>query len=57
MSSGPLDIGVPVLGVAAWSGTGKTTLLVAVLPMLSQRGLRVGLLKQSHHAIEVDTPG
>ena len=57
MPNGPWDIGVPVLGVAAWSGTGKTTLLVAVLPLLRQRGLRVGLLKQSHHAIEVDTPG
>jgi molybdopterin-guanine dinucleotide biosynthesis protein B len=48
---------VPVLGIAAWSGTGKTTLLVQVLPALRARGLRVGLVKHAHHAFDVDTPG
>jgi molybdopterin-guanine dinucleotide biosynthesis protein B len=48
---------VPLLGIAAWSGTGKTTLLVQILPRLRARGLRVGLVKQSHHAFDVDTPG
>jgi molybdopterin molybdotransferase len=52
-----LDIGVPVLGMAAWSGTGKTTLLVRLLPLLRQRGLRVGLVKHAHHTFDVDTPG
>jgi len=48
---------VAVLGIAAWSGTGKTTLLVQVLPRLRAQGLRVGLIKYSHHAFELDTPG
>jgi molybdopterin-guanine dinucleotide biosynthesis protein MobB len=57
MGSGTLDFAVPVLGIAAWSGTGKTTLLVRVLPLLRERGLRVGLVKYTHHDVEVDTPG
>jgi len=47
----------PVLGFAAWSGTGKTTLLVQLLPRLRERGLRVGMLKHAHHSFEVDQPG
>ena len=47
----------PVLGVAAWSGTGKTTLLEALLPALRERGLRVGVIKHAHHTFEVDKPG
>ncbi len=48
---------VPILGIAAFSGTGKTTLLRAVLPRLTTRGLRVGLLKHAHHRFEIDYPG
>jgi molybdopterin-guanine dinucleotide biosynthesis protein MobB len=47
----------PVLGFAAWSGTGKTTLLVQLLPKLRGRGLRVGMIKHAHHSFEVDQPG
>lgn len=46
-----------VLGVAAWSGTGKTTLLEALLPALEQAGVRVGVIKHAHHGFEVDKPG
>lgn len=48
---------LPLLGIAAWSGTGKTTLLEALLPRLRQRGLRVAVIKHAHHAFEVDQPG
>lgn len=48
---------VPVLGFAACSGTGKTTLLIRLIPRLRARGLRVGLIKHSHHAFEIDYPG
>jgi len=48
---------VPVLGFAAFSGTGKTTLLVKLLPLLRARGLRVGLVKHAHHSFEIDRPG
>jgi molybdopterin-guanine dinucleotide biosynthesis protein B len=59
MPSGGAMIGArcPVLGFAAWSGTGKTTLLVHLLPLLRSRGLRVGMVKHAHHSFEVDQPG
>ncbi|MEQ8230724.1 MAG: molybdopterin-guanine dinucleotide biosynthesis protein B [Gammaproteobacteria bacterium] len=49
--------GVPLLGVIATSGGGKTTLLTALIPHLSARGLRVGCIKHSHHDFDVDRPG
>jgi molybdopterin-guanine dinucleotide biosynthesis protein B len=48
---------VPVLGFAAFSGTGKTTLLVKVLNLLKQRGHRVGTVKHAHHSFDTDAPG
>ncbi|MGZ5052937.1 MAG: molybdopterin-guanine dinucleotide biosynthesis protein B [Methylobacter sp.] len=48
---------IPVLGFAAASGTGKTTLLTALIPILRRQGLRVGLVKHSHHDFEIDQPG
>ena len=47
----------PVLGIAAWSGTGKTTLLTKLLPLLSAHGLRVGMIKHAHHEFDIDHPG
>lgn len=48
---------VPLLGIVAYSGTGKTTLLKQLIPLLTQQGVRVGLIKHSHHNVDVDTPG
>lgn len=48
---------LPVLGFAAFSGTGKTTLLVKLLPLLRAQGLRVGLVKHAHHDFDIDHPG
>ncbi|WP_136246819.1 molybdopterin-guanine dinucleotide biosynthesis protein B [Halomonas borealis] len=53
----PLDEALPLLGIAAWSGTGKTTLLERLLPALRERGLRVAVIKHAHHAFDVDQPG
>ncbi len=47
----------PIIGFAAWSGTGKTTLLEAVIPRLREAGLRLALVKHAHHAFDVDHPG
>ncbi len=47
----------PVLGFAAFSGTGKTTLLKQLLPLLKARGLRVGMIKHAHHSLDVDHKG
>lgn len=48
---------LPLLGITAYSGTGKTTLLKKVIPLLRQRNVRVGLIKHTHHNMEVDKPG
>lgn len=48
---------IPVLGFAAFSGTGKTTLLESLIPRLIARGIRVGVYKHSHHVVEQDKPG
>ncbi|MCU7857801.1 MAG: molybdopterin-guanine dinucleotide biosynthesis protein B, partial [Candidatus Thiodiazotropha sp. (ex Lucinoma borealis)] len=48
---------IPVLGFAAYSGTGKTTLLKQLIPHLRDAGLRLGVIKHAHHQVDVDTPG
>lgn len=46
-----------MLGLAGFSGSGKTTLLTALLPLLEASGLRVAVIKHSHHDFEIDQPG
>lgn len=46
----------PILGVVGSSGSGKTTLLETLLPMLAARGLRVNIVKHSHHDIMLEPP-
>lgn len=48
---------LPLLAVAAYSGTGKTTLLKHVIPLLINHGVRIGLIKHTHHQMDIDTPG
>lgn len=48
---------VPLLGFAAFSGTGKTTLLKKLIPLLKAHGLHMGVIKHSHHSFEIDKPG
>lgn len=50
-------INLPLLGITAYSGTGKTTLLKKVIPLLKERNLRVGMIKHTHHDMDVDQPG
>jgi len=52
-----LRTALPVLGFAAYSGTGKTSLLKKLLPLLRERGLRVGMVKHTHHDFDIDQPG
>ena len=51
------DFPIPLLGFAAFSGTGKTTLLEQLIPLLIKQGLNLGVVKHSHHDIEMDKPG
>lgn len=46
-----------VIGFAAFSGTGKTTLAAQVIANLNRKGFRIGVIKHAHHSFNVDTPG
>ena len=47
----------PILGFCAYSGTGKTTLLTQLIPILRNRGIQVGVIKHAHHNFEMDREG
>jgi len=47
----------PLLGFAAFSGTGKTTLLLKLIPILKAKNLRIAVIKHAHHKFDVDKPG
>lgn len=47
----------PVLGIAGYSGSGKTELVTKLLPALKAQGLRISTLKHAHHSFDVDQPG
>ena len=47
----------PLLGFCAYSGTGKTTLLTKLIPVLGDSGLKIGLVKHAHHLFDIDQPG
>jgi len=47
----------PVLAVCGWSGSGKTTVLETVIPLLVEQGLRVAVVKHDAHGIDVDREG
>ena len=48
----------PLLGFAAYSGTGKTTLLEQLIPALKQNNIHVALIKHTHHEkFDIDHPG
>jgi molybdopterin-guanine dinucleotide biosynthesis protein B len=45
------------IGLAGWSGAGKTTLIVRLIPELNRRGFSVSTIKHAHHGFDVDRPG
>jgi molybdopterin-guanine dinucleotide biosynthesis protein MobB len=57
MSCTSLNNKIPVLGFAAFSGTGKTTLLKQLIPLLKNAGLRIGMIKHAHHDFDIDHAG
>jgi molybdopterin-guanine dinucleotide biosynthesis protein B len=48
---------VRVFGFAGRSGSGKTTLAECVLKLLISRGMTVSVIKHTHHAVDLETPG
>jgi molybdopterin-guanine dinucleotide biosynthesis protein MobB len=48
---------IPMIGFSAYSGTGKTTLIKQVIPLLKSRGLKIAVIKHAHHHFDLDQPG
>ncbi len=46
-----------VVGIAGYSGAGKTTLVEQLIPALKRRGLRVSVVKHAHHNFDIDRVG
>lgn len=51
------ELKIPLIGFAAYSGTGKTTLLTRLIPVLKLQGIRIGVIKHAHHTFEIDHEG
>ena len=51
------DTNTALVGFTAYSGTGKTTLLIKLISILADKGVRVGIIKHAHHAFDIDQPG
>lgn len=47
----------PVIHIVGRRNAGKTTLVCELITVLSEKGLRVGSVKHTHHHHELDTPG
>lgn len=48
---------IPILGFAAYSGTGKTTLIENIIVRLKEKGLRIAVIKHDAHHIDIDKEG
>ena len=46
-----------VVGIAGYSGAGKTALIERLIPALHARGLRVSVVKHAHHRFDIDHAG
>ncbi|GLQ06246.1 molybdopterin-guanine dinucleotide biosynthesis protein B [Sneathiella chinensis] len=46
-----------VIGISGWSGNGKTSLVVRLIPALNARGFSVSTIKHAHHRFDMDKPG
>lgn len=44
----------PLIGIAGWKNSGKTTLAVRLIEEFTARGLAVSSIKHAHHAFQID---
>jgi molybdopterin-guanine dinucleotide biosynthesis protein B len=47
----------PVISIVSKKNSGKTTLLEKLIPVLCQRGYRVGTIKHDYHGFDIDHEG
>lgn len=48
---------IPIIAFAGRANSGKTTLIEKVVSAFAKQGLRVTVIKHTHHPIDVDVPG
>ena len=48
---------LPIISIVGRSESGKTTLIEKLIPELRRRGYRIGTIKHTHHAFEIDRSG
>lgn len=46
-----------IFGIIGWSGSGKTELVVKLIPELKGRGFSISTIKHAHHGFDMDRPG
>lgn len=46
--------GTPVIGIAGWKKSGKTTLMVQLVAEFTRRGFDVATVKHAHHNFQID---
>lgn len=44
----------PIIGIAGWKKSGKTTLTTRLVETFTRRGLKVATVKHAHHAFQID---
>lgn len=44
----------PIIGIAGWKKSGKTTLVTRLIAELTGRGLRIATVKHAHHEFQID---
>ncbi|MDL2329774.1 molybdopterin-guanine dinucleotide biosynthesis protein B [Desulfosarcina sp. OttesenSCG-928-A07] len=47
----------PVVSIVGKSESGKTTLIEKLIPVLKNRGLRIGVVKHAHHGFDLEPKG
>ena len=45
---------IPLIGIAGWKKSGKTTLITRLIEEFSRRGLKVASIKHAHHGFQID---
>ena len=45
---------IPIVGIAGWKKSGKTTLTVRLVEEFTRRGLKVATVKHAHHEFRID---
>ncbi len=44
----------PIIGIAGWKKSGKTTLVVRLIEEFTRRGFKVASVKHAHHSFQID---